>query len=115
MIGVDNEYMNSGSINDDLNWIKGPHQMVFGVGLMRGRANSFNNFAGGGQFTFNGTVSGTGMSDFFLGLPSTFFQGLPNSADSSQNFIDLYFTDSWRITPRLTFNLGIRWEPYLPM
>ncbi len=114
-VGVDNWFMNSGSVNDDLNWIKGSHQMVFGVGAMRGRANSFNDFAGGGQFTFNGSVTGVGLGDFFTGQPSTFFQGLPNSADSSQNFVDLYFTDSWRITPRLTLNLGIRWEPYLPM
>ena len=89
--------------------------MAFGGGVLRGRCSSLNDFAGAGQFTFNGSVTGLGMGDFFPGQPSTFFQGLPNTAASSQNFFNLYFTDSWRVTPRLTFNFGIRWEPYLPM
>jgi len=113
--GAANFFMNSYSANDDLNWIKGSHQMAFGAGFLHGEMSSFNDFAGAGQFTFSGSVSGTGMSDFFLGAPSTFLQGLPNTADSEQNFFNIYFADSWKVTSRLTFNFGVRWEPYLPM
>lgn len=113
--GAANYYMNSLSVNDDLSWIKGSHQMAFGFGFLHGEDSSFNDFAGAGQFTFSGSVTGTGMSDFFLGMPSTFMQGLPNTADSAQDFVNIYFADSWKITPRLTFNFGVRWEPYLPL
>lgn len=113
--GLANYFMNSLSVNDDVSWIKGSHQMAFGFGFLHGEDSSVNDFAGGGQFTFSGSVTGTGMSDFFLGMPSTFFQGLPNTADSDQNFVNIYFADSWKIRPRLTLNFGIRWEPYLPM
>jgi hypothetical protein len=108
-------YENSGAINDDVNWVKGNHQIAFGGGVLRGEYSSLNDFAGAGQFTFNGSVTGLGMADYFTGQPSSFFQGLPNTSASRQNFFNLYVTDSWRITPRLTFNYGIRWEPYLPM
>ncbi len=108
-------YVNSIGINDDINWVKGNHQIAFGGGVLRGEYSSLNDFAGAGQFTFNGSVTGLGMADYFTGQPSSFFQGLPNTSASRQNFFNLYATDSWRVMPRLTFNFGIRWEPYLPM
>ena len=107
--------VNSGAVNDDVNWVKGNHQIAIGGGVLRGQYSSLNDFAGAGQFTFNGSVTGIGMADFFTGAPSSFMQGLPNTSASRQNFFNLYVTDSWRITPRLTLNYGIRWEPYLPM
>ena len=33
----------------------------------------------------------------------------------NENFFNIYATDTWKLTPRLTMNIGIRWEPYLPM
>ena len=108
-------YVNSGAVNDDVNWVKGNHQIAIGGGVLRGEYSSVNDFAGAGQFTFNGSVTGLGMADYFVGAPSSFFQGLPNTSASRQNFVNLYATDSWRVLPRLTFNFGIRWEPYLPM
>jgi hypothetical protein len=107
--------VNSGAVNDDVNWVKGNHQIAIGGGVLRGQYSSLNDFAGAGQFTFNGSVTGIGMADFFTGAPSSFMQGLPNTSASRQNFFNLYVTDSWKITPRLTLNFGIRWEPYLPM
>ena len=29
-------------------------------------------------------------------------------------FAGLYVTDSWKMTPKVTINAGLRWEPYLP-
>ena len=106
--------MTSYAANDDINWIKGGHQMTFGVGALVGRYGELNNFAGQGQFSFSGASTGTGMADFFLGVPSAFLQGLPNTASTRQNSVNVYFTDSWKINSRLTFNYGIRWEPFIP-
>ena len=103
------------SADDEVNWVKGNHQMTFGGGVMTGSGRQLNHFASSGTFTFNGQIAGAGLADFMLGLPSTVFQGLPNTVYTRQNFANLYFTDSWKLTPRLTFNFGLRWEPYLPM
>lgn len=103
------------AINDDLNWVKGSHQMTLGGGVWQGRLAEFTHFASNGRTNFNGQITGLGLSDFFLGELNTFFQGLPNSNHNRQNSVNLYFTDVWRINPRLTVNFGLRWEPFLPM
>ena len=103
------------SLNDDVSWIKGAHQMSFGFGGWQGRVDEFNHFTpAGANILFTGQATGLGLTDFLLGDMSSFLQGLPNSYSSRQNAIDLYFTDTWKINSRLTFNFGLRWEPFLP-
>jgi hypothetical protein len=105
----------SGAFNDDVSWLKGAHQMAFGFGYLQGRVDEFNHFTPTGvNMLFTGAVTGSGLSDFLLGDLSSILQGLPNAYSSRQNSVSLYFTDTWKINSRLTFNFGIRWEPFLP-
>jgi len=103
------------SANDDVSWVKGAHQITFGGGYLQGRVAEFTHFASTTQLNFSGTVEGLGAADFFLGKLNTFFQGLPNTNYSRQDMVNLYATDIWKISPRLTVNFGVRWEPFLPM
>jgi hypothetical protein len=48
-----------------------------------------------------------------MGLPSTFAQGTVYGFYTRQFYDSLYVSDNWKITPRLTLNYGLRWEPYL--
>jgi hypothetical protein len=103
------------SLNDDVSWVKGSHQMNLGVGAWQGRVVEFNHFtAPGTNILFTGQATGLGLSDFLLGDMSSFLQGLPNSYTSRQNSVDLYFTDTWKLSSRLTFSFGVRWDPFLP-
>jgi hypothetical protein len=103
------------AINDDVSWIKGAHQMSFGVGAWQGRVDEFNHFtSGGANILFTGQATGLGLSDFLLGNLSSFLQGLPNSYTARQNFVDAFFTDTWKLSSRLTFTFGVRWDPFLP-
>lgn len=103
------------ALNEDLSWVKGSHQMNFGAGAWQGRVDEFNHFtAAGANILFTGQATGLGLSDFLLGDLSSFLQGLPNSYTSRQNSVDLYFTDTWKLSSRLTLNFGIRWDPFLP-
>ena len=97
-------------LNDDLSWVKGPHQMTLGGSVWQGRVTSRNDFASNAQFTFAG-----GLSAFLLGNASNFVDGLPNGEWMQETFMNLYFTDAWKLTPRLTMNVGVRWEPYFPI
>ena len=107
------------SLNDDVSWVKGAHQLTFGGGYLQGRLAEFTHFASTGQTNFNGaklqTSGGLGAADFFLGKINTFFQGLPNTNYSRQNMVNLYVTDIWKINPHLTVNFGVRWVPFLPL
>ena len=102
------------ALNDDVSWVRGAHQMNFGLGTWHGRQNQTNSFAHTAFFGFNGQVTGMSMGDFFMGNMNRFFQGLRNSHYNRQWFLNAYVTDTWKVHPRLTLNLGVRWEPYIP-
>ena len=83
--------------------------MNFGGAVTHGRFTSRNNFASNGQFNF------VGLNNFLLGHASQMQDGLPNTQSMHETFLNLYFTDTWKVSSRLTVNAGIRWEPYLPI
>jgi len=56
-------------------------------------------------------VSGLGIGDFLLGFTGNFNQpALQDAVSIHFHTPDAYFVDDWRVTRRLTLNLGIRWE-----
>jgi len=52
------------------------------------------------------------VGDFMVGRFSSWSQGTLYGYYSRQFYQALYIQDSWKITPRLTANFGVRWEPY---
>jgi len=48
-----------------------------------------------------------------MGRPLTFNQGTVYGFYTRQYYDSLYAQDNWNVTPRLTLNYGVRWEPYL--
>jgi len=102
------------AINDDLNWVRGAHQMTIGFGAWQGRVYTRADYANPAQMVFNPQITGLGMGDFMTGNMFTLFQGLPNVHQVKQNSFDLYITDTWKVNQRLTINAGLRYEPFLP-
>jgi hypothetical protein len=110
-----NRYMPTAyQANDDLSWVRGSHQMAFGGAVTHARFISENHFASSATIQVNGQVTSVGLADFLLGRISNFFQGAPNVHYAKQTLFAVYGADTWKATPKLTLNYGIRWEPYLP-
>ena len=103
------------NISDDISWIKGNHQLGFGANFLRILLNYESGINATGLPTFNGTTTGISMADFIIGRAATWTQGNISYFYNRQNYIGLYAQDAWKITPRLTLNYGVRWEPFLPI
>ena len=54
------------------------------------------------------------MSDFLLDRPATVNQSSVALDNSILHEVAVFGQDDWRVKLRLTFNLGLRWDPYLP-
>ena len=96
---------------DDVSWMKGPHALKFGGQFMRYRKNQdiFGNTEG--NFTFDGTFTGSDLADFLLGFAKGYNElALEDRGHWRTSTVSLYLTDGWRATKRLTVNLGLRWE-----
>jgi hypothetical protein len=100
------------SIYEDLNWVKGAHQITFGGSIYKQMLNYWSGVNAVGTATFDGSVTGSILADFMIGRPVTFAQGTIYGFYSRQFYQALYVQDSWKISPRLTANFGVRWEPY---
>jgi hypothetical protein len=103
-------------VQENISWIRGRHTLRFGFEHMD--LGFFQSFLGPPQFTFNGQRTGGGvatrgdpMADFLLGA----YQQLPVTNgvrvnDGGNTFTALYIHDDFKVSPRLTLNLGLRYE-----
>ncbi|MDZ4802669.1 MAG: TonB-dependent receptor [Bryobacteraceae bacterium] len=102
------------TIREVVTWIKGKHDFRFGGEAVRVHNPINNTFQMMGNYTFNGQLSGNGLADFMFGRASEFRQGGGEFKDLLGTRWSFFVQDNWRVTNRLTLNLGVRWDPYLP-
>lgn len=101
---------------DDLDLVRGNHQISAGVNWIHTNIKTNNNRPTNGQFSFNGQTTGLSLADFMIGSVSGgFLQGNPVFDDQDHDYIGVYLQDDWRVHPNLTVNVGVRWEPYIPL
>jgi hypothetical protein len=98
---------------DDFSMVRGPHQIGFGLLSFYDQNHNRANVFSPGSFTFNGNTLGVPMADFLTGQLDTFSQGSPNTGFTARWYVGTYVADTWKVSPRLTVNLGLRWEPNL--
>jgi hypothetical protein len=97
---------------DDISIVRGTHQLGFGASFVHTNMNLQYSTVASGEFQFNATNTGFALGDYMLGKPSQFRQHNANTYYWRQNYIGSYLQDTWKATPRLTVNAGIRWEPF---
>jgi hypothetical protein len=98
-------------LSDNFSWTVGRHAVKFGGEYRRLRFNQIGAVVPRGRFSWNGQYTGNPMSDYLLGdMSNTEGQVGAPIANFRQNYMGLYIQDTWRVTSKLTVNMGIRWE-----
>ena len=111
---------NTYQLQDNFSWILKRHTLKFGFEMMD--MSFFQSFLGPPSFAFNGQRTGGGtasrgdsFADFLIGgyqqLAVT--NGIRNN-DGDGRYYAAYIQDDWKVTSRLTFNLGLRYELATP-
>ena len=110
-------------VEDAVSWTRGRHQLKFGFRYIKQMASPFTNTTTRGQFTFSDTFTdsavdssgGAGLAALLLGFP---LSGSRNFLQQTYFVTDGewagYAVDDWKASPKLTVNLGLRYEVYTP-
>jgi Carboxypeptidase regulatory-like domain/TonB dependent receptor-like, beta-barrel len=126
------------TISQNLTWIRGAHELRMGVDFAHNHLNAFQpeifccprgnviQDYGGTALNTTGLTSGGNpvtLTPFVQNSYALFDLGLISEAQNDAQFIKstgkdsqwaLYFGDRWKVTPKLTADLGLRWE-YFPL
>ncbi|MGH9562989.1 MAG: TonB-dependent receptor domain-containing protein, partial [Terracidiphilus sp.] len=102
---------NTADLRDMLSWTKGKHNIEFGYDLELDQANVRNSDFENGNFNFTNDVTGLSMASFLLGYQHTFSQTSGNYSDSREHPMGIFAGDKWKLSNRLTLDLGVRYEP----
>jgi hypothetical protein len=126
---ADHQITNLGSITSSMNWVHGKHNYKFGVELKQ-QVYSDANFQGAeGIYSFSGGATaipflntqtegtgavtgsiGSGYASFLLGDVNSTTVNPPKATQLRRITEGLYFLDSFKITPKLTVEMGLRWD-----
>ncbi len=111
---ISNEYTYAGS----LTWTKSNHTLKGGFTLTKYQQNTPGPVTGlrRGSFTFRGDFTGQAFADLILGYPYTASRVVGKGVETGRStWHGYYLNDDWKVTRRLTLNLGVRYEYVSPL
>jgi len=107
---------NTYQVADNVSWVKGRHTFKFGFNLMKRQVNFFNPIAGKGFFQANASAvfsTGWEQSDLLVGWMNDYQVGPASGMFHTRSWENgFYGQDDFRVTNRLTLNLGLRYDLY---
>jgi hypothetical protein len=119
----ENSQTTSFDYEDVLTILRGSHTLKFGGLFVRNRFDGFSAFPARGQYDFNGQFtrqigasgSQSALADFALGAPDAVTRNVLVGTFGMRYWnLGAFADDSWRVTNRLTWNFGLRYEVFAP-
>ena len=118
--GLQNRYQYA----DELDWTRGKHSIAFGGQFVRTQFDGNWVVLNNGGYTFDGSATsqyidgvrsstsiGNGLADLLLGYPQSGTAAVGTSLGAfRESQVAAYIQDDWKISPRLTLNLGLRYD-----
>ncbi len=104
---------NTYALTDTFTWNKGRHTWRFGGRFAIMQENSVYAYQTNGSFYFYGpgsVGSGNDLADFLFGAADEYYQSSKAPSNEHQRQYALFAQDEWKVTPRFTLTLGLRYE-----
>ena len=115
------------TFNGTLSWQKGKHNLRFGDEFRNWSQNHLNtagvnapflsfgsSYTNGPFPSSNSSPVGQGFASFLLGVPNSSSMSVASPFSANYIWNSLFIQDDWKVTPKLTLNMGLRWELELP-
>ena len=99
---------------DNVSWNLGKHALKFGGDVRFTQVFAGTSNGARGAFTFNGQFTGSSLGDLLLGQTQTATLSTFQQGDYRNRYWGGFVNDTWKVTPKLTLNLGIRYEIQTP-
>jgi hypothetical protein len=98
-----------------LSWLKGAHQLKFGVNVLAPMKNEYLDVpAMRGSVRYRGRFTGNAVGDFLLGYTADAQLSNVFPVDQRHWAAAFFVGDDWRVSPKLTLNLGLRYDFITP-
>jgi hypothetical protein len=114
------EYHTVYGLDENISWVKGNHSLKFGYSFQFMMLNTNNRNQAAGQFQFhrygtsvpadNSGNSGNSFASFMLGYLQSASFTVPRTGMLRFPYHAFFAQDDWKITSRLTMNVGLRYE-----
>jgi hypothetical protein len=109
-------------VNVNLSWIKGSHNLKFGVDAWFLPFSFIDNRGRMGAFSFTNRITGqpgdpltgSGWASYLLGEVDNANITSPVDGRGRSDAWGIYFQDQWRMTPKFTLTVGLRWNYFTP-
>ena len=100
---------------DNVTWIRDAHTFKIGFDIRHTRLTQLVANNDRGTVNFTGQYSGSAIADLLLGVPQSVAAAVGDQlAHNTSNLYSFFFQDDWKVSPRLTLNLGVRYEYATP-